>query len=152
MPFVSESFVTALPTSRVVTGAIPATMFVYTGPLTHPNNQPPWACLIPAQSRWSQVELATGAIRDTQTPALDLRAWPFPSPLSPFVSSAPILNVTWIWVQETTHPEIRLDCYILLFNTFFHRRNPSLGVEISLLACKGMHIWDIIVMVLVFDG
>lgn len=55
------------PTSRVVTGTIPATMFVYTEPLTHPNNQPLWAFLIPTQSQWSQVELATAAIRYSNT-------------------------------------------------------------------------------------
>lgn len=55
------------PTSRVVTGTIPATMFVYTEPLTHPNNQKLWAFLIPTQSQWSQVELATAPIRYSNT-------------------------------------------------------------------------------------
>lgn len=55
------------PTSRVVTGTVPATMFVYTEPLAHPNNQRLRAFLIPTQSQWSQVELATGAIRYSNT-------------------------------------------------------------------------------------
>lgn len=77
------------PTSRVVTGTIPATMFVYTEPLTHPNNQRLRVFLIPTQSQWSQVELATGTIRYSNTPG------ELPSPgasshtLSPlFVSSS----------------------------------------------------------------
>lgn len=39
------------PTGRVVTGTIPAAMFVCTEALTHPNNQELWAFLIPAQSQ-----------------------------------------------------------------------------------------------------
>lgn len=73
------------PTSRVVTGTIPATMFVYTELLAHPNNQRLRAFLIPTQSQWSQVELATGTIRYSNT------AWwaaisglSFPHPRPPF--------------------------------------------------------------------
>lgn len=72
------------PTSRVVTGTIPATMFVYTEPLTHPNNQPLWAFLIPTQSQWSQVELATAAIRYSNTGSWSAsHGLSFPHPLHP---------------------------------------------------------------------
>lgn len=72
------------PTVHVVTGRIPGTMFVYTEPLTHPNNQPLWAFLIPTQSQWSQVELATGEIRYSNTASWSTsRGLSFPHPLSP---------------------------------------------------------------------
>lgn len=86
------------PTGPVVTGRIPGTMFVYTESLTHPNNQPLWAFLIPTQSQWSQVELATGEIRYSNTGSWSTsRGLSFPHPLSPFVSSIAIPNVTRIW-------------------------------------------------------
>lgn len=82
------------PPSRVVTGTIPATLFVCTEPLTHPNNQKLWAFLIPTQSQWSQVELATAMIRYSNTTYWSaIRSLSFPHPLSPLFP--PLQFPTW---------------------------------------------------------
>jgi len=82
------------PTDCVVTGTILATVFVYTEPLSHPNNQPLWAFLIPTQSQGSQVELATAAIRYSNTASWSTsHGLFFPHPLSPLF---PLLQFpTW---------------------------------------------------------
>lgn len=113
----------ARPTKFVVTATIPATVFVYTELLTHPNNQPLWAFLIPTQSQRSQVELPTAAIRYSNT-ALIYQPLPLlPTPSVPFVSSTAILDMTQISTQYFCFYSIckagQLNAYTYIYKFFF---------------------------------
>lgn len=145
--------------AHVVTGRIPGTMFVYTEPLTHPNNQPLWTFLIPTQCQWSQVELATGEIRYSNTASWSTsRGLSFPHPLSPLCflycnsQRDTDLKLTGCSLCRLPLPSWSAEFFFWDFSFCFHpfctfsQRNVQVkascrGLKKHPLACKGMHIW-----------